>query len=467
MSSTSQKSVNRIVAEWVSSFSYQQASAELIENAKLRILDNIGVMLATCTHDTVKAARRANQISDQGSGAYALVGNDPFSSAGAAFVNGVMASVLEFDDTHVKTNIHPTPPIISSVLAACQNGNADGKTVIEAVIVGSELICRLGLVSPIRLLEVGYHPTALYGVFGSVYAIAKLQQLDADTIAKAIGTAASLSAGSAASFSDGTSTKTLHVGFSASAALRAVALADAGISGPDAVYEGKFGFYPSHVQGRDDFNYAALTGDLGTHWEALTIAPKFYPCAYTLMPFIEATIALRNQHSIKPDDVAEIRCDIMARSFPTVCEPVDVKRRPRSPWHGRISLQHTVAEALVLGRMDKNAYSPASLTDPVINALADKVVHSVDPIADADTSRSRAVMAIKLKDGREVAHTIEDMPGTSRNPVAAPAYVAKFRANVAGVIPDALAEELIQKILNLENISDINPLLARIRSAAN
>lgn len=465
MSSTSPKSINRTVAEWVSNFTYEQASSELVENAKLRILDNIGVMLASSTHETVVAARRANQVSDQGNGAYALVGSEPLSPSGAAFVNGVMASVLEFDDTHVPTNIHPTPPIISTVLAACHGRDADGKKIIEAVLVGSELICRLGLVSPLRLLEVGYHPTALYGVFGSVYALAKLQDASEDAIATAIGTAASLSAGSAASFSDGTSTKTLHVGFAASAAMRAMALANEGISGPDEVYEGKFGFYRSHVQGRDDFRFAALTEGLGTHWEALTIAPKLYPCAYTLMPFIEAAITLRNQHAIEAQDVAEIRCNIMSRSFPTVCEPVEVKRRPRSAWHGRISLQHTVAEALVRGRMGKDAYALSSLTDPVINALADKVVHGVDPLADADISRSRAVVSIILKNGKELAHTIDDMPGTSRNPVKASAYIAKFQANVSDVIPTDLAEEIVDEVLTLEKMNDIKPLLEKIRTA--
>src|SRR5690606_39192016 len=109
------------------------------------------------------------------------------------------------------------------------------------------------------------------------------------------------------------------------------------------------------------------------------------------------------------------------------------KRRPLTSWHGRISLQHTVAEALALGIFDKNAYSQASLHNPVINALADKVIHIADPIAAADTTRSRGVVSIVFHDGREVSHTIEDMLGTAKNPATADVYIDKFRSNVAGV----------------------------------
>src|SRR5690606_33358113 len=126
-----------------------------------------------------------------------------------------------------------------------------------------------------------------------------------------------------------------------------------------------------------------------------------------------------------PAQVKEIRCEIMPRSFRTVCEPVADKRRPRTSWHGRISLQHTVAEALALGRFDKDAYAPASLRDPVINALADKVVYVPDPTAAADISRSRGVVAVILEDGREFSHTVEDMLGTRTNPAPDEVYIDK------------------------------------------
>jgi 2-methylcitrate dehydratase PrpD len=421
-------------------------------------------MIASNAHDSVAAARRAVVDADGGGqGAHSLMDATETSPASAAFINGVAAAVLEFDDTHIATNIHATCAIAAATLPIAQAGCLSGRQLLEAMLVGSEIVCRLGLVTPVRMHEMGFHPTGVYGVFAAAYAVARLRGLSVGQMVDAVGTAGSLSAGSIASFEDGTSTKTLHVGFAASAAVRAVALARAGISGPARVFEGRFGWYRSHVQAAQDFNFGALTDQLGARWEVLNIAPKLYPCAYTLMPFITAALALREQHAINPQEIREISCQIMPRSFRTVCEPVEDKRRPRTSWHGRISLQHTVAEALALGRFDKSAYAESSLRDPVINALADKVIHLPDPVAAADTSRSRAVVSITLTDGRVVSHTVEDMLGTSRNPAGEAVYIDKFRANVEGVIAPALADELVDRLLHIDAVADVDAILSPLR----
>lgn len=458
------KSYSFQLAEWAHDFSLGDAPPRVLADAKLHLLDVIGVMIASFGHATVQAARRALQDSDSGGrGAYPLLDRTETSPAGAAFVNGVASAVLEFDDTHIATNIHPTGVITSAVLPIAQANGMSGKQMLEAVIPALEILCRLGLVSPVRMHEVGLHPTSVYGVFAAAYAVAKLRGLDARTIADAVGTSASLSAGSIASFEDGTSTKTLHVGFAASAAVRAVALAAQGITGPGRVFEGKFGWYSSYVQSKPDFRFSALTDQLGEKWHSLAIAPKIYPVAYTLIPFIEAALELRKQNPVDPDLIREIRCAIMPRSFHTVCEPVEEKRRPLTPWHGRISLQHTVAEALALGRFDKNAFAEENLGNPVINALADKVVHVADPIAAADTTRSRAVITIVYNDGREVTHTIEDMLGTANNPATEDVYIRKFHSNVDDVISAEMAERLIEAVLNLENAGNVDAIFSKLR----
>jgi len=453
------------LAEWALEFSLEGALPEVVETTKLRILDIVGVMIASWGHPNVAASQSAQTDADGGGwGAHALMTDGETSPVGAAFLNGVASAVLEFDDTHIASNIHPTGVIVAPTLPIALAGGLPGRQWLEGVIVGSEILCRLGLVSPIRMHEVGLHPTSVYGVFGATYAAARLRGLTLDQTVDAVGTAASLSAGSIASFEDGTSTKTLHVGFAAAAAIRSVALAARGISGPRRVFEGKFGWYKSHVQSEPEFRFDRLTENLGRHWETLNIATKIYPCAYTLMPFISAALALRAENVIEIDEIAEVCCEIMPRSFATVCEPLHEKRRPLTSWHGRISLQHTVAEALVLGRFDKNAYAESSLKDPRINALADKVVHIADPIAGTDTSRSRGVVTIVLKDGRTLGHTVEDMLGTARNPAPKEVYIEKFRANVDGIIASASADTLIEAVLGLEEISDLGALFAPLRA---
>lgn len=452
------------LAGWAVGFSLGDAPDEVIHNAKLRILDHVGVMLASSSLRGVQAAARAQRETDGGNGAHALWDRGETSIAGAAFLNGVAASLLEFDDTHIASNIHTTGVVLAAALAQAQQAPTSGRQFLEAVLIGSEIFCRLGQVSPVRMHELGFHPTAVYGVFAAAYTAARLRGLSPKVMADAVGTAASLSAGSISAFQDGTDTKILHVGFAAAAGIRAAALAAQGISGPAEVFEGKFGWYRSYIQSDVDFRFGALTDQLGTRWEVLNIAPKLYPCAYTLMPFIAAALELRANHAFRLEDIVEIRCEIMQRSFRTVCEPVEEKRRPRTSWHGRISLQHTVAEALALGRFGKSSYSQSSITDPLINALADRVVHIADPLADADTSRSRGVVTIDLADGRVISHTVEDMLGTSRNPASEAVYLDKFRSNVDGVLPADTADRLIEGLLGLDDADDIASILAPLRN---
>jgi 2-methylcitrate dehydratase PrpD len=442
--------------------SLDQVPADIVESTKLRILDLVGVMLASRSLDVVLAAKRTALELD-GGGGVAIVGHpDRASLSGAAFVDGVMSAVLEFDDTHIESNIHPTGPTVAAAIPECHRRGLPGRSLIEAVLAGSELSCRLGLIAPVRMHELGFHPTAVYGVFGAVYALAKARGLSAAQIVDAIGAAGSMSAGLISSFEDGTSTKTLHVGLAAASAVRAVGLASQGISGPAAVFEGRFGWFHSYVQSDVQFRFPALTDELGARWEVLNIASKAYPCAFTMMPHIAATLALRAQHRIAPDDVVEIECHIMPRSFPIVCEPVEDKVRPRTTWHGRISLQHTVAEALVLGRMDKHAYAPEALRNPHINALADKVRPVADHSAGMNIKRSGGKVAIRLKDGSEVSHVIDDMPGTRANPLSVDGYVSKFRANVGGVLSPSLADETIDTLLRLDKIDNVAPLFDKL-----
>jgi len=449
-------------AGWVTRTTLGEVPRDVIEHTKLRILDLVGVMLAASPLEAVAAARRAVTETDGGGGAAILGCPDETSLTAAAFVNGVMSAILEFDDTHIETNIHPTGPALAAALPLCHSRGLSGAQLVEAVLIGSELCCRLGRVAPVRMHELGFHPTAVYGIFGAVYAIAKARRLAVGQIIDAIGTAASMSSGLISSFEDGTATKTMHVGMAAASALRAVALATHGITGPSAVFEGRFGWFRSFVQTTRDFNFNAVTDGLGSDWQVLNIASKFYPCAFTMMPHIAAALALRAEHNFDLGEIIEVQCHIMPRSFPIVCEPVEDKRRPATSWHGRISLQHTVAEALVLGRMDKNAYAPRSLRDPQINALADKVRHLADHEAMTNLQRSRGTVTIVLRDGRTLSHTIADMPGTRHNPIATADYVAKFRANVDGVLTPDVADEAIETLLALERVDDVTRLFDRL-----
>ncbi|GAA0505886.1 MmgE/PrpD family protein [Pigmentiphaga daeguensis] len=445
------------LADWATNLSWTDIPRDVKDLARLQILDAVGVMLAARPLEPVHAAVRAMARTDAGSQAKSLGFDQSLSLSGAAFVNGVMSSLLEFDDTHIESFVHPTVAPFSIALPYCQSSHLSGARLMQAVIIGSELSCRLGLVPPMRLHSVGIHPTAIMGAFGAVYALAWLEHLDCRQVVDAIGHCASMCGGLMASWEDGASTKTLHVGMAASQAARAVALGREGISGPRLVFEGRFGWFQTHVQKADPsaFRYALATDGLGSRWELLNVASKPYPSAFTIHPYVDAVLALKAAHAIAPADIAEIRCRIAPSSVATLCEPAAEKLRPLTSWHGRISLQHSLAEALVRGGMDKHAYSPEALADPVINALADKVVYEAHASQSADPKKAGAHVRIRLNDGSCLEHVIESVRGTRANPISEEDYIRKFRSNADGVIAPGRIDEAIHRLMRLDAIDDV------------
>lgn len=446
------------IADWVRGIKLSELPPSVVAGAKYRIMDLTGVMLAAKDLKVVKSARAAWAETEAG-GAIAPAGSKQKTSlTTAAFLNGIQASAMEFDDTYLPTTMHATGLALSVCFPESQRQPVSGQKVLESVLIASEMMIRLSIVTNRHWFDYGIHPTGSFGVFGGVCALGKMRNLDQMEIVHALGHAGSMSTALTAAFEDGTSTKNLHVGLAAANAFRAVALAQQGITGPTAVFEGKFGWFRSSVQTEDERHWERVTTELGKEWLTEHIATKLYPVANPLMPHIEATITLRDKYNIKPEQVAGIDAYIKERSFLTLCNPPEKKRRPLTTWHGRISIYHTIAEALVNGKMDKYAYSEEAIRDPVINGLADLVQPYPDPEA-TDYLRSQGRVVIKLKDGRSVEHKIDDFRGTRRNPLTIDDYIGKFRANVGDLFPASTVDRVIDGFLNLESQTDIAALL--------
>jgi 2-methylcitrate dehydratase PrpD len=446
------------VAAWVERLSWNQIPTEVVEDTKLRILDILGVMLGGTPSVLVKNVRRAALQEGSGDDAPVVGFAGRTTLSAAALVNGVLSSILEFDDTHIEAAVHPTGPVAAAAFPmGCKLG-ISGKQLIEAVLVGNELMCRLGQIAPGMLHKNGFQPTGVLGVFGATYALARILRLPKAAIVNAIGIAGSMSAGPMASFEDGTEVKSLHVGLAASSAVRAIAFAQNGISGPGVLFDGRFGYFRSHVQAQGyDFHFSRLTNGLGEEWEALNVVSKAYPCAYHIHPFLDVAFALKEEHGLRAESILEITCHIADYAVPLVCEPVAEKLRPKTTWHARVSIQHAIAEAIVTGKMDKSAFAESGLQDARINALADRVKYTVDP--QADRNSLRADMEVRLRDGSVLRRRVEHMRGTRERPMTRDDFMTKFWSNAQGAVSDSVLEATAQSIVRLENVANVGALL--------
>lgn len=449
-------SISGVVASWASTLSWPQIPAEMVEDTKLRVLDIIGVMLAGKHMPVVEAVRRGVAASGEAVSETRIVGfAGHTSTSAAALVQGVMATALEFDDTHLAGPVHSTAPVVSAVLPVASKLRASGKRLVEAVLIGNELTCRLGQVAPGMFHHCGFQATGALGVFGAIYAVSKATGAGAQRVVDAIGIGASMSSSCMASFADGTAPKSLHVGLDAAAAIRATTFAENGLSGPERVYEGPLGFFRSHIQVRDyDFDFDALVRNLGSEWQARDIVSKPYPCSYQVHGYLDALLDVMAEHRLRADDISTVVCTVPDDALHAiVCEPANEKVRPGNRWLARISMQHAIAETAVLGRLDKSAFDESKLHDPRINDLARRVKCVKAPGSEPETRQ----LCVQLRTGGEIARRIDG--SSPAQAMQADRLLSKFRSNAEGVISSDVIDKTTEMVLSLDELDDVSTLL--------
>ena len=359
------------LSAWAEALTFQKLPPPVVADAKLRVLDILGVTAAACETDTGHSVRAAALRLGPGDTAHILGSGDRATPAAAAMANGAMAHVHDFDDTHSLARIHISAPIVSTALALGEALGADGGKILTAIVAGSELTARLGAMAPGAFHDHGYHATGVVGAIGAAITAGKLLALSPAKLQNAIGIATSQAAGIAECFTDGTWTKRLHPGWAAHSGIAAAQLADCGFTGPIKSLDGDRGLFNAHL-GRADHPYARVTDGLGENWLCTGSSFKPYPCGHLIHGYVEATYLLREETGLNADNVQSITCPIAPWVMPMVCEPRADKVAPATEAQAKISLFYCVAASLVLNRLDLNAFVPAAISDPRIAAVAQK-----------------------------------------------------------------------------------------------
>jgi 2-methylcitrate dehydratase PrpD len=311
---------------------------------------------------------------------------------------------------------------------------------------------------PSQFHKRGFHPSGLFAPFGVCMGAASLYKLDVNQMVCAAGITGSFAAGLLQCWVDGTQTKVLHPGWAAQSGIVAAKLAKEGTTGPVEIFEGRFGLFASHVQDQDvKANFGRLTDGLGEVWDSRNASFKPFPVAHVIHPYIDALLRLRKAHNLAAAQIAKIIVPVAPYIVGIVCEPVSEKRRPNTDSHGRVSIQFTLAEALVKGRIGKDAYAAASLKDPEILGLADRVEFAVDETFPGP-SQFKGIVIVEMKDGRRFEELEEHNRGSRINPMTSDELIGKFRENVGNVVPDDRAKQVVDAVLSLENAADASVL---------
>jgi 2-methylcitrate dehydratase PrpD len=432
-----------IFADFVAGTAWADVSAQ-DHQAKRSILNFFATALGSANDPAVTAALRT-LLPFSGTATSAVIGrSEQLDAMCASFVNAISANLLDFDDTHLDTIIHPAAPVAAPVLALAQARGFSGQAVLTAFILGVEIECRVGnAVSPGHYAR-GWHITSTCGVFGSAAACAKLLGLSADQISNAIGIAASQSAGIVENLPS--AAKNVSVGNAARNGLFAALLAAEGYSASPRAIEGPLGW--ARAMG-DEPDRAQLTGGLGKTWEIAKNTYKPYPAGIVFHAVIDACFELRASLSQRIDSVASITVQgsalLLARGDRLV-------RNERDAW---VSIHRCAACALLLGAAGVTEFADATVFRPDIVSLRQKVRAMLDTSLPDGAAR----VIIQLTSGETFEKLVMEAKGSLADPLSDRDIEAKVRdcARLGGTDWDT--DRIIDDVWRLDTLTDVSGLM--------
>ena len=347
----------------------------------------------------------------------------------AALVNGISSHVLDYDDTHLKTIIHPAGPVASALTAFAEYQPISGVDFMNALVIGCEIECRIGNSVFPEHYAMGWHITGTTGVFGSAAAIGRVLKLNEQQMAWAIGLAASQPVGLKVQF--GSDTKAFHPGRAAQNGMLAALLAQQGYTAAENAIEG-FDGWGQAMSTRH--NWAEITEGLGTRYELALNTYKPFACGIVAHPSIDAAIQLRTEGELSPAQIKSVDLKV----HPLVLNLMG-KTEPHTGLEGKFSIYHATAVALVTGRAGEQAFTDQAVNDPTIIAVRNKVTATVDPAIKSD----QVDMTITLTDGRTLHKFIEHAVGSQDHPMSDAQLEEKFTGLSENILSPARSRSLM------------------------
>lgn len=428
--------------------------------AKLHLLDALGVALAASSLRAGQALERAVRRAGSGSDASAVGFAEPLGAPWAALLNGALIHSLEYDDTHTGSVIHGSSLVLPAVLAVAQGRRRSGPETLATFVAGWETLVRLGAAAPGAFQARGFQTTAVCGPFVAAAIAARLYGLSLAEATHAIGIAGSQASGVFAYLADGATVKSLHPGWAAHAGLVAAHLATGGMSGPREIFETRFGFYRVYADTSTERLRDELSS-LGAAWELPRASVKLYPCCHFIHPFLECVSTLVREGGLSPSDIASIECAVPVEEAPIICDPWERRIAPTTGYEAKFSLPYCLATLVVHGAVDVDSFAADSL--------------SPDAIAFAPRIRYRALersgypqhfpghVRLALRNGTIREASVADVRGSPSRPVSADDVVTKFLSNAVRRIERDAAERVVERVMRLETLSTIDPVIRDLR----
>jgi 2-methylcitrate dehydratase PrpD len=432
--------------------SYRDLSQSQVNKLKIYFLDWLGSAIAGKTEKPVQiildvirdlgGTPESTLIADQSRGNCLL----------AALANGASSHVVEMDDLHRESILHPATAIIPAVFALAEREQASGADLLLAIAVGYEAAIRVALgVGPSHYRF--WHTTATCGTFGAAAGAARLLGLDEEQTISAYGSAGTQAGGLWEFLTDNAMSKQLHPGKAALNGLLSALLAQKGFTGARRILEGEKGFFKATSS---DFDGAKCLAGLGKEFYFERNSIKYHASCGHTHSAIDAVLQATQGAALAPEEVESVSLAVYQGSL-DLLENI----APTTPYMAKFNLPFCMASALRFGHADVADFSAERIGNPEMAQMMQKIKIQSDPELSAMYPRKwPARVVIVKRSGERLTGSSTYPKGDPENPLSESEVVGKFKSLTRGLIAEERAEALCQRVMALDESADVSTLLA-------
>ena len=455
-------SLTEYVARFIVGTKPSRIPATVMRLGKRSILDGIGLALAGNAAESGRIVRTYLKSlgCPSGKGATVIGTATKLPARFAAFANAIAIHADDYDDTQLavaKDRVyglltHPTAPALPPVLALGEIGNRSGLDVLTAYQLAVETETKICEAINPRHYDHGFHSTATMGTLAAAAGAARLMGLNIEQTRRALGIAASQSAGLRENF--GTMTKPFHPGRSAESGIVAAEFARLGWTATPIVLEAGRGFFQAAGGGYDP---AAIEGKLGAPWTFAYpgVSIKPHPSGSLTHPGMGLMLDLIREHDIRPGKVVRVKVGTN-RHMPNAL----IHHRPANELQAKFSMEFCMAILLLERRAGLAEFTDEVVRRADVRRMIDRVEFGVHPEAEAaGYEKMTTIIDIELADGRRIGGRADFGKGSPSNPMTDDELAAKFRECAAwGGLQGAQADRIVNLVLNLEKVKSTREL---------
>jgi 2-methylcitrate dehydratase len=445
--------IAEMLARYAINLKYEDLPPEVVRVAKRTLLDTIGCAIGGYSAGPSQiAVKLAGNVTAK-EGATVLCSGIKTSPDLAAFANGVMIRYLDFNDGYIAvgTGGHPSD-MIAALLPMAEVTGRGGRDLILATVLAHEVFCKISDVQNTRGL--GLDHSTLTGL-AAVVAGGRLMGLTEKQLAHAIG----IEVGGNTAINQGRVGTLSHWKSFASAeacrkAIFAAQLAQAGMTGPDPVFEGRDGFF--NVILREPFQVPKL-GGAGVPFGIMHAFTKRFPLGQYAQTVAQAAVEAR-QYFKDPGEVQEINLRISHNAIIVMADSPD-KWHPQTHETADHSIPYSTGVALMYGTVTDEYYEAPYLHDAKLLDLVNRVkcMHSEE--ADrVENEFNLCELELVLKSGQRKNVRVEYHRGHWKNPMTDGEMEEKFRLLAKRHLPAARIEALLRQLWDIENLSKVGAL---------